>query len=88
MDQRHKLHFLLSDNAFDHVAVVVIIILDVSEVLVSSYKHLVTELSLEIHTQSLYSVAHRIRGLNSRKILQEFWVNSHVWRLLMKIVVI
>jgi hypothetical protein len=57
MDERHKLHFLLPDDAFNDVAIVVIV-LEVSEVLVSSYKYLVTKLSLEIHTQSLYSVAH------------------------------
>jgi len=51
-------------------------------VLVRCYEWFVTQLSLQIYTESFYSIAHWIGSLNSWKILQEFRGNSHLWRLL------
>ena len=80
MNERQEFHLLRPDYLINYARIVRIA--HVHEVLIRCYERLFAQLSLQIDTQSLYSIAHGIGGLNSRKILQEFWRHTHFWWLL------
>lgn len=80
MDEREEFHLLGTDYLINYVGIVSVA--HVHEVLVSCYERLLAQLSLQIYSQSFYSIAHRVRGLNSWQVLEEFWRNAHFWRLL------
>ena len=80
MNEREELHLLRTDYLINYVGIVAIA--HVHEMLVSCYEGLLAQLSLQIHSERFYSIAHGVRGLNSWQILQEFWRHTHFWRLL------
>lgn len=86
MNKRNEFHPFVAEKTFDYIILLIIFVIQISEVLISSYEGLVAKLLLKIDSERLDSIAHGIRGLNTRKIFEEFWINSHVWRLLMKLV--
>lgn len=77
MDQWEELHFFRPNDLVDYVWVVSIA--HVHKVLVRSNERLLTQLSLQVDPESLYSVAHRVRGLHARQILQELGRDPHLW---------
>lgn len=83
----NELYFLWTNDALNHV-VVNLVILKIRHVLVRSDEDLVAQLSLQVYAKSLDPVSHRVAGLNTWKVLQELWIYSHVWRLLVQIVLV
>lgn len=80
MNQWEEFHLLRSDYLINYIRIV--LVTHVHEVLVRCYEWFVTQLCLQIYTESFYSIAHGVGSLNSWKILQEFRGNSHFWWLL------
>lgn len=79
MDKWDEFHLFLSKNTLYHIIIVIgIIISQISQLFVYCLECLIAELVLKIYSKCLYSVSHWVRSLYSRKILQEFWVHSHI----------
>lgn len=67
MDQRHEFHLFASNDSFNHIiGLIIIVILEVVQMLIRSDESLVTKLLFEIDPESFDSVSHRISRLDSR----------------------
>ena len=86
MNEWHKFHLFRADNSFDYV--IVIVILEVSQMLISSDKCVVTQLGLKIYTKCLNTISHTVRSLHPWQVLQELRVHSHIRWLLMQLIII
>ena len=77
MDEGEELHFLGPYDLIDYVRVITVT--HVYEVLVRRNEWLLSQLRLKVNSKCFNSVTHRIRGLYTRKILQELRGHPHFW---------